>query len=93
MHLDSSLFINNNTDILDLLVSKLNFTFPFKLIKNQTIDLVYNVSTDSLIMELDEKDVEIKVEGNSTEYIIINNLIYLFKKVLLLKLYTNKLFN
>ncbi len=68
MHLDSSLFINNNTDILDLLVSKLNFTFPFKLIKNQTIDLVYNVSTDSLIMELDEKDVEIKVEGNSTEY-------------------------
>ena len=39
------------------------------------------------------KDIEIKVEGNSTEYIIINNLLYLFKKVLLLKLYTNKLFN
>ena len=32
------------------------------------------------------KDIEIKVEGNSTEYIIINNLLYLFKKVLLLKL-------
>ena len=76
-----------------MLVSKLNFSLPFKLIKNQTIGLVCNVNTDSLIMELDEKDVEIKVEGNSTEYKIINNLFYLFKKVLLSILYSKKLFN
>ena len=86
LHLNSSLYINNNTGMLDLLVSKLNFTLPFKLIKNQTTGLVCNVSTDGLIIELDEKDVEIKVEGNSTEYKIINNLLYLFKKVLLQKL-------
>ena len=93
LHLNSSLYINNNTGMLDLLVSKLNFTLPFKLIKNQTTGLVCNVSTDGLIIELDEKDVEIKVEGNSTEYKIINNLFYLFKKVLLSILYTKKLFN
>ena len=86
LHLNSSLYINNNTGMLDLLVSKLNFTLPFKLIKNQTTGLVCNVSTDGLIIELDEKDVEIKVEGNSTEYKIINNLLYLFKKVLLQKI-------
>ena len=86
LHLNSSLYINNNTGMLDLLVSKLNFTLPFKLIKNQTTGLVCNVSTDGLIIELDENDVEIKVEGNSTEYKIINNLLYLFKKVLLQKI-------
>ncbi len=86
LHLNSSLYINNNTGMLDLLVSKLNFTLPFKLIKNQTTGLVCNVSTDGLIIELEESDVEIKVEGNSTEYKIINNLLYLFKKVLLKKL-------
>ena len=86
LHLNSSLYINNNTGMLDLLVSKLNFTLPFKLIKNQTTGLVCNVSTDGLIIELEERDVEIKVEGNSTEYKIINNLLYLFKKVLLQKL-------
>jgi hypothetical protein len=86
LHLNSSLYINNNTGMLDLLVSKLNFTLPFKLIKNQTTGLICNVSTDGLIIELEESDVEIKVEGNSTEYKIINNLLYLFKKVLLKKL-------
>ena len=86
LHLNSSLYINNNTGMLDLLVSKLNFTLPFKLIKNQTTGLVCNVSTDGLIIDLEESYVEIKVEGNSTEYKIINNLLYLFKKVLLQKL-------
>ena len=86
LHLNSSLYINNNTGMLDLLVSKLNFTLPFKLIKNQTTGLVCNVSTDGLIIDLEESYVEIKVEGNSTEYKIINNLLYLFKKVLLKKL-------
>ena len=86
LHLNSSLFINNNTGILDLLISKLNFTLPFKLIKNQTTGLVCNVSTDGLILELDEKEVEIKVEGNSTEYQIINNLLEMFKTFLLSKL-------
>ena len=89
LHLNSSLFINNNSGILDLMISNLNITLPFQLIKNESTGLVCNVTTDGLIIKIDEKNVDVEVQGNSTEFDILNNLLNLFKTLLLNKLVTD----
>ena len=48
---------------IDIIVTNLNVTFPFKLIKNETTGLVSSVDTTGLKFVLDQKDLTIKLTG------------------------------